>query len=68
VKVESWIFGAGAFFFVPVALAYGFLTHWSEWVGTLGILLVGGLAGMIGGYLGFTGKRIGMRPEDRPGR
>jgi len=26
---------------------------------------VGGLAGMIGAYLGFTGKRVGMRPEDR---
>ena len=65
-KIESWIFGAGTFFFVPVALIYGWLNHWSEWVGTLGILLVGGLAGMIGGYLGFTGKRVGMRPEDRP--
>jgi hypothetical protein len=48
VKIESWIFGAGVFFFVPVALIYGFLTNWSEWVGVLGILLVGGLAGMIG--------------------
>jgi hypothetical protein len=65
VKIESWIFGAGAFFFVPISLVYGFLTHWHEWVGTLGILLVGGLAGMIGGYLGFTGRRVGMRPEDR---
>ena len=64
-KIESWIFGAGVFFFVPVSLVYGFLTNWHEWVGTLGILLVGGLAGMIGGYLGFTGKRVGMRPEDR---
>ncbi|WP_426995837.1 cytochrome c oxidase subunit 4 [Pseudarthrobacter sp. N5] len=64
-KIESWIFGAGAFFFVPVALIYGYLNNWHEWVGTLGILLVGGLAGMIGGYLGFTGKRVGMRPEDR---
>ena len=64
-KIESWIFGAGVFFFVPVALIYGFLTNWSEWVGVLGILLVGGLAGMIGAYLGFTGKRVGLRPEDR---
>ncbi|MDF2049350.1 cytochrome c oxidase subunit 4, partial [Arthrobacter sp. Cr_A7] len=64
-KIESWIFGAGVFFFVPVALVYGFLTNWGEWVGILGILLVGGLAGMIGGYLGFTGKRVGLRPEDR---
>ena len=26
VKIESWIFGAGVFFFVPVASVYGFLT------------------------------------------
>ena len=63
-KIESWIFGAGVFFFVPVSLVYGFLTNWGEWVGILGILLVGGLAGMIGGYLGFTGKRVGLRPGD----
>ena len=64
-KIESWIFGAGVFFFVPISMVYGFLTNWGEWVGILGILLVGGLAGMIGGYLGFTGKRVGLRPEDR---
>ena len=39
-KIESWIFGSGVFFFVPVALVYGFLTSWGEWVGILGILLV----------------------------
>ncbi|KIS27120.1 cytochrome C oxidase subunit IV [Arthrobacter sp. SPG23] len=64
-KIESWIFGAGVFFFVPVSVVYGFLTNWTEWVGILGVLLVGGLAGMIGAYLGFTAKRVGMRPEDR---
>ena len=64
-KIESRIFGLGVFFFVPVSVIYGFLTGWSEWVGILGILLLGGLAGMIGAYLGFTGKRVGMRPEDR---
>ncbi|NYE94401.1 preprotein translocase subunit Sss1 [Psychromicrobium silvestre] len=64
-KLESRLFGIGSFFFVPVAVVYGFLTDWKEWVGILGILLVGGLAGMIGFYLGFTGRRVGMRPEDR---
>ncbi|UTT67873.1 cytochrome c oxidase subunit 4 [Arthrobacter sp. DNA4] len=64
-KIESWIFGSGVFFFVPVSLVYGFLTNWSEWVGILGILLVVSLVSMIGAYLGFTGKRVGLRPEDR---
>jgi hypothetical protein len=65
VKIEAWIFGAGVFFFVPVALVYGFLTDWNEPVGLLGVLLMAGLSGMIGGYLGFTAKRVGPRPEDR---
>jgi hypothetical protein len=29
------------------------------------VLLIAGLSGMIGGYLGFTAKRVGPRPEDR---
>jgi hypothetical protein len=65
VKIESWLFGTGVFFFIPVAIVYGFLTHWSEWVGIMGMLLVGGLAGMIGSYLGVTARRVGARPEDR---
>lgn len=64
-KVESWLFGTGVFFFIPIAFIYGWLTDWHEWVGTLGILLLGGLAGMIGSYLGVTARRVGTRPEDR---
>jgi hypothetical protein len=64
-KIESWLFGTGVFFFVPVAVIYGFLTHWTEWVGIMGMLLVGGLSLMIGSYLGVTARRVGTRPEDR---
>lgn len=64
-KIEARIFGYGVFFFVPVAIVYGILTEWNEPVGYLALLLVAGLAGMVGAYLGFTGKRVGMRPEDR---
>lgn len=63
-KIESWIFSGGIFFFIPVSIVYGIMTHF-EPVGTLGILLLAGLAAMIGGYLGFTARRVGMRPEDR---
>lgn len=64
-KVETGLFFWGVPFFIPVGFIYGWLTGWNEWVGFLGILLVGGLAAMIGGYLGFTARRVGMRPEDR---
>lgn len=64
-QIESRLFFMGVPFFLVVDVVYGFMTNWSEWVGILGILLVGGLAAMIGFYLAFTAKRVGMRPEDR---
>ncbi|GAB3266826.1 cytochrome c oxidase subunit 4 [Arthrobacter pigmenti] len=64
-KVETFLFSLYVFFFVPVGTIYGFVTGWSEWVGILGLILIGGLAGMITFYLGFAGRRIGARPEDR---
>src|SRR4051794_3807282 len=39
--------------------------NWEEHVGYLGMYLVAGLSGMIGFYLLFTGRRVGLRPEDR---
>jgi hypothetical protein len=65
VRIESKLFGFGIIFFIPVALVYGYMTNWDEWVGILGILLVAGLSAMIGLYLGYTGRRVGARPEDR---
>ena len=62
-KIESRIFGLGVFFFIPVSIVYGFLTNWCEWVGILGILLLGGLAGMIGAVPGF--HRQARRPAPR---
>ncbi|HEV7168991.1 MAG TPA: cytochrome c oxidase subunit 4 [Micrococcaceae bacterium] len=64
-KVESWLFGGLCVFFVIVGIVYGIVTHYDEWVGSLALLLVAGLAGMIGFYLYYTGKRVGSRPEDR---
>ncbi|TKV26851.1 cytochrome c oxidase subunit 4 [Arthrobacter sp. NamB2] len=64
-RIEKNLFLIGLPIFVVIGVIYGFLTEFSEWVGFLGILLVGGLAGMIGFYLAFTGKRVGERPEDR---
>jgi len=62
-KFEAKLFLYGILFFVPVGLIYAV---WSggESVGTIAIPLVGGLVGMIGGYLALLSRRIDPRPED----
>lgn len=62
-KVETWVFGSGAFFFVPLAFVYGLLSGW-EYVGFIALLLTGGLAAIIGLYLYLVSLRIDARPED----
>jgi hypothetical protein len=64
-RVEPYLFLSGVLFFVPIGLVYAW---WSggEAVGTIGIPLVGGLVGMIGGYLLLVSRRIDARPEDDP--
>lgn len=64
-KIETNLFAYMVPFFAVVATVYGFMVDWQEPVGFLALYLTAGLVGMIGFYLGFTGKRIGMRPEDR---
>jgi hypothetical protein len=65
-KVETWLFGAGAFFFAPIAIVYGFVTKWHEPLGVTGLSLTSGLSLMIGIYFWITSRRIGPRPEDDP--
>ena len=65
-KVESWLFSAGVFFFVPLAAVYTAVTDWREPVGSVTLLLTGGLSIMIGWYLWFTSRHIDDRPEDDP--
>jgi hypothetical protein len=64
-KIESWLFLGGIFFFVPVGIVYGVMTDWDEWVGFPALFMLAGMAGMIGFYLYYTAKRVGPRPEDR---
>lgn len=64
-KLEVKIFLYGAPFFVLAGLVYGFFSGW-EPVGTICILLTGGLVVMIGAYLALTAARIDPRPEDDP--
>jgi hypothetical protein len=65
-KVETWLFSAGAFFFAPIGVVYGFVTRWHEPLGVTGLLLSSALALMIGLYLFITSRRIDLRPEDDP--
>lgn len=65
-KVETLLFSAGALFFAPIGVIYGFVTSWHEPVGTAALLLTAGLSLLIGLYLGFTSRHIDPRPEDDP--
>lgn len=64
-KFETRLFLLLVPFFVLVALGYGWWSGW-EPVGVVALLLVGGLVGMIGLYLGLVARRIDPRPEDDP--
>ncbi len=64
-KFEARIFLYLTPFFLAVSAWYGW---WSEFepVGTLALLLVAGLVGMIGAYLAHVARNIDTRPEDDP--
>ncbi|MGP4017220.1 cytochrome c oxidase subunit 4 [Saccharopolyspora sp. 5N708] len=63
-KVESKIFNFITIFFFLSAVVYGV---WSrEPVGTVALILVGGLSLIIGSYFSFVARRIEDRPEDNP--
>lgn len=65
-KVEAWLFGAGAPLFLVFALVYGSVTGWDEPVGAACLFLTAGLALLIGGYLAYLARAIDPRPEDNP--
>ena len=52
-------------FFLVVGVVYGYLVEWTEPVGYLALFLTAAMSAMIAFYIGFTGRRIGPRPEDR---
>ena len=64
-KVETWVFGSGTFFFVPLGAVYGLLSGF-EPVGFIALLLTGGLSAIIGLYLYLVSLRVDERPEDDP--
>jgi hypothetical protein len=69
-KVEARIFDIVTVFAFLVATVYGVMTHYmsgygTEPVGTVALILTGGLALLAGSYLRFVSRRIEARPEDR---
>src|SRR5664279_303046 len=63
-KTEGLLFAGCAFFFAAVDAVYWTLSH--DPTGTTALALAVGLAFLVGFYLFVTGRRTGMRPEDRP--
>ncbi len=63
-KVEARLFDITTAFFFLSAIVYGI---WSkEPVGTVGLILTGGLSLIIGSYFHFVARRVERRPEDNP--
>ncbi|MGH3862596.1 cytochrome c oxidase subunit 4 [Actinokineospora sp.] len=63
-KVEARLFDVTTIFFFLSAILYGVWAK--EPVGTVGLILTGGLSLIIGSYFHFVARRITQRPEDNP--
>ncbi|AKU17154.1 cytochrome c oxidase subunit 4 [Luteipulveratus mongoliensis] len=65
-KVEYKLFTILFVFCVGVGIWYGIWTEWKEPVGAVGLFLTAGLCAMIGGFLAWTARKLGPRPDDDP--
>ena len=63
-KVEARLFDVTTSFFFISAIVYGIWAQ--EPVGTVGLILSGGLSMIIGSYFHFVARRLERRPEDNP--
>ncbi|MCA1655488.1 MAG: cytochrome c oxidase subunit 4 [Pseudonocardiaceae bacterium] len=63
-KVEARLFDVTTVFFFLTAIVYGFWAQ--EPVGTVGLILSGGLSLIVGSYFHFVARRVERRPEDNP--
>jgi hypothetical protein len=68
-KIEARVFLVIAGFCWIMAAVYGYWTSLSdghvEFVGTVSLVLSGGLLGLSGSFFWFVARRIDARPEDR---
>ena len=63
-KVEARLFDVTTAFFFVSAIVYGIWAK--EPVGTVGLILTGGLSLIVGSYFHFVARRVQRRPEDNP--
>ena len=63
-KVEGLLFAGVAIFFAGVDVVYWYTSH--DPTGTTALSLAVALGFLVGFYLFITGRRTGVRPEDRP--
>jgi hypothetical protein len=63
-KVEGIVFNIVGVFAAIVDIIYWIYSH--DPTGTAALALCSGMGFLVGGYLIFTGRRIGMRPQDLP--
>lgn len=63
-KIEGLLFAGGAAFYAVIATVYWVITK--EIVGSTALALTGALAFLVGFYVLYTSRRVGVRPEDDP--
>ncbi|WP_109473004.1 cytochrome c oxidase subunit 4 [Ornithinimicrobium cavernae] len=63
-RVETKLFYWLLAFFVIVAAVYTYFTGFTEPVGAVGLLLTAIMCAMIAWYLGKTGRKLDLRPDD----
>jgi 4-hydroxybenzoate polyprenyltransferase len=63
VKIEGWIFGLGAIFFLPLSIIYWYFSR--DPIGTTALAMSAGLAFIVAFYVLYTANRVYPRPEDR---
>lgn len=62
-RLEGMLFAAGTVFYSLMTVAYWVLSR--EPAGTTALALTAGLSFLVGFYVLFTSRRVGIRPEDR---
>ena len=61
-KIEGKLFLWGMVFYGVVTIVYGLWS--SDWAGTTALAFTAFMAFLVGFYLVFTAKRVGLQPED----